>query len=96
MILLYDVFIRTAALPCAVKAVVVPNDDGTYDIYVNSSLSGDEQLDAMQHELCHIKENHFENAEPIVLSELAAHRSEKERPVDHDICYQNGAIGRIL
>lgn len=93
---MYDVFIRTAALPCAVKAVVVPNADGTYDIYVNAALSADAQLDAIQHELCHIKESHFENDEPVIINEIEASHSEKSRRTLPDLCHSNGAIGRVV
>lgn len=44
-----------------VKAVTLPNDDCTFDIYVNSRISTNAQLTALEHELCHIEKDHFYN-----------------------------------
>ncbi len=69
---LYDIFVRAAALPMSVEAVVLPNDDNTYDIYVNDRIGEEARNRALLHELTHIKKNHFQNGEPVIFNELEA------------------------
>ena len=38
-----DYYVRTVALPITVEGVSVPNDDGTFDIYINSRLTQKKQ-----------------------------------------------------
>lgn len=52
-------YVRTADFPISVKAVTIPNDDGTFDIYVNKNITPDVQYSALVHELKHIEKNHF-------------------------------------
>ena len=54
-----DYFVRLVALPMHVNAVVMPNDDGTFDIYINSLLGEAQRQKALTHELKHIKKDHF-------------------------------------
>lgn len=54
-----DVFIRLVDFPATVNAVIVPNCDDTYNIYVNSRLSEDEQRIALEHELYHLRREHL-------------------------------------
>lgn len=42
-------------LPRSVKGCVTPLEDGRYIIVINSSLSKEEQNEALQHELKHIE-----------------------------------------
>ena len=44
---------------------VMPNDDGTYSVYINSLLSEDMQQKALRHELKHIADGDFWNERPI-------------------------------
>lgn len=68
-----EYFIRRLAFPnTAVKAATFPNDDGTYDIYVNTLLSEAEQERALEHELRHIRLGHFHSDAPIVQKEAEA------------------------
>ena len=50
---------RVVSLPPSVEGVTVPNDDGTFDIYINSQLSMEDQRRKMLHELVHIKRGDF-------------------------------------
>ena len=51
---------KTYSLPARVKALVVQDVFGDYDIIINSDLSHAEQIEAYKHELEHIKDNDFE------------------------------------
>ena len=54
-----DYFIRYIPLPMSVEGVTVPNDDGTYSIYINSNLPQSRQESVLRHELNHIRMNHL-------------------------------------
>lgn len=40
-------------------AMAVVNDDGTFDIYLNSLVDDDKLKTALRHELEHLEQNHF-------------------------------------
>ena len=67
-----NIFVRCVRLPEAVRAVVLPNDDGTFDIYINSILPEEVQQRALAHELEHIRRDHFYNDDPVWLNEQEA------------------------
>lgn len=52
-------YVRLIPLPASIDGVTVPNDDGTFDIYLNSNLCEARQKDRLQHEIKHILEDHF-------------------------------------
>lgn len=65
------IFIKGAELPAKVRgAVAMVQDD--FFVYVNTVLSPECQQRAAQHELRHIKRDHFYNQEPVVVNELEA------------------------
>ena len=39
--------------------MTLPNDDGSFDIYINSRLSPLRQQETLEHELRHIRHEHF-------------------------------------
>lgn len=51
--------VRLAPLPPKVNAVVLVDENGDYNIYVNENLSYDEARRAYKHELEHIRRNHL-------------------------------------
>lgn len=67
-----NIFVRTIPLPITVRAVTIPNDDCTFDIYLNSSLPEELQRKALAHELEHIRQDHFYNDDPVWRNELEA------------------------
>ena len=67
-----NIFVRTIPLPIAVRAVVLPNDDGTFDVYINANLPEELQQKALAHELEHIRRDHFYNDDPVWLNEQEA------------------------
>ncbi len=54
-----DYYVRTVKLPGSVRGVTIPNDDGTFNVFINSSLSPECSNDTLKHELNHIKKDHF-------------------------------------
>ena len=69
---MYDVFVRYAALPVCVRGVTLPIEDGRFDIYLNNRLCENAQRAALEHELQHIRENHFYDCDPVVINEKRA------------------------
>lgn len=66
------IFVRPVPLPEAVRAVTLPNDDGTFDIYLNLRLPDELQQKALAHELEHIMQDHFYNDDPVWFNEKEA------------------------
>ena len=60
-----QVFIRTIPLPYKVHGLVTPNDDGTYNIYLNEHLSEETCRRYLTHELAHISGDHLYDARPV-------------------------------
>ena len=54
-----DYFVRLIRLPVRVEGVTVPNSDGTFSIYINELLSQEKQNEVLEHELRHIRSEHF-------------------------------------
>ena len=54
-----DTYVRLVSLPTRVEGVTLPNDDGSFDIYINSRLSPLRQQETLEHELRHIRHEHF-------------------------------------
>ena len=65
-------FVRLLPLPSSVEGVVLPNDDGTYDIYINANLPAERQEAVLRHELAHIKKDHLYSEDPIRIIEAEA------------------------
>ena len=66
------IFVRMILLPDHVRAVTIPNSDNTFDIYINCSLPEEWQEKALQHELNHIRMDHFYNEDPVAKNEKEA------------------------
>ena len=54
-----EYYVRLVSLPRTVEGVSVPNDDGSFDIYINSRLSPQQREETLEHELRHLKQEHF-------------------------------------
>lgn len=68
-----NIFVRYLPFPnSSVKAATFPNDDGSFDVYVNTRLSPAEQKKALEHELEHIRRGHFYSDAPIEQKEAEA------------------------
>ena len=78
-----EYYVRRVAFPnTAVKAATFPNDDGSFDIYVNTRLSEAEQQRALEHELRHIRLGHFYSDAPITQKESEADGAAPPAPPD--------------
>ena len=69
-----DVYIRYVPLPPHIEGVTLPNSDTTFDVYINSLISQDRQLESIRHEIRHIKKNHFYSCVSVVFNEMEACR----------------------
>ena len=67
-----DYYVRHVSLPRTVEGVSIPNDDGTFDIYINSNLPPAKQDAVLRHELRHLKAGHFYLEMPIASMEKQA------------------------
>lgn len=57
-----DVIVRLIDLPCRVRGMTTPNDDGSYNVYINSRLDAAAQRTALMHELRHVRRGDFYRA----------------------------------
>jgi len=65
-------YVRQIPLPWNIDGVVSPNDDGSFDIYLNSRHSEEHQLRWLEHELEHIRKDHFYQEKDIAAIEAEA------------------------
>lgn len=72
-----DVFVRFVDFPATINAVTTPNDDGTFNVYVNSALDESEKAAALEHELYHIRRDHFYSRLNVIECERSAVRHER-------------------
>lgn len=63
-----DIIIRYVSLPHTVRGMTIQDEEGNYNIYLNSRLSHEAHIATLQHEIKHIKNNDF--ASPSHISEL--------------------------
>ena len=54
-----ETYVRVVPLPPKVEGVTLPNDDGTFDVYINARLSPARRQETLEHELRHIRGDHF-------------------------------------
>ena len=93
-----DYFVRLVELPRTVNGVTLPNDDGTFDIYLNSLLTEDEQKTALEHEIEHIRQDHFYNdVKPLRQIEAEADKKPVEQQQKKIMCFTSlDALKRAL
>ena len=53
------IFIRYVALPKSVRGLVIPNNDMTFNVYINLNLPRSERIKVLLHELQHIVDDHL-------------------------------------
>ena len=66
-----DYFVRIVKLPKGIKAMIVPNDDGTFSMYLDSRRTREQWIDDWTHEIWHLIRNDFYNGNPIWVVEAA-------------------------
>lgn len=62
--------------------MVIPNEDGSYTVLINSRSASNKQLEAYQHALEHIKKNDFQKSDVQQIEAIAHAASE---PVHQDV-----------
>ena len=67
-----DVFVRVIDLPYCIKGITVPDEEGDFNVYINSRLSYDEQKITYIHEHFHILHKHFDTFDDIIEKEFKA------------------------
>ena len=50
-------------MPLTIRAFTVPDENGDYNIYINSDLSDEAKAEALEHEKSHIENNDFSSDE---------------------------------
>ena len=54
-----EVIVREIVLPPHVRAFTLPDPQGDYNVYLNSTLSAEQRRRSLQHELGHIRRDDF-------------------------------------
>jgi len=67
-----DYFVRIVDFPIGADGAVIPNDDGTFSVYLDANLSDDRRKVAMDHELIHMERDHFYTDAPVAQVEAEA------------------------
>ena len=67
-----DHYVRVVELPSAVRGVTVPNDDGTFSVYINALYDDETQRETLEHELEHLARDHFYADAPVARQEAEA------------------------
>ena len=60
-----DYFVRVVKFPVPVGGLVSPNDDGTFNIYLNDDFPPQRRRESYRHEVAHIENDDFYNGKPI-------------------------------
>jgi hypothetical protein len=76
-----DVIIRLIDLPPGIGGAVMEDENGTYNVYINSRHGHYAQLDDLDHELAHIEHDDLHNDDPIEVIESRAdgHSTQRHR-----------------
>lgn len=69
---LCNAYVRLVTLPVHVEGCVTPNEDGTFDIYLNSLLPSERRQRALCHEIEHINKDHLYDVHPVWVNEQEA------------------------
>lgn len=71
-----EIFCYLVDMPSRIGATVVPNEDGTYTVYINSRLSAEKQRESYMHELIHINGGDIYKNMSVNEIELAARKGD--------------------
>lgn len=78
---------RCIALPYTVNGVTLPNCDGSFTVYINSVHSSDKQRATLEHELSHIRRDHFYSGVEVRENELEASADRAEEMPDSFVIF---------
>ena len=60
-----EVVVRYINLPMTVRGITAVDEDGNYNVYINSKLSSDRQRIALEHEMTHVNRGDFQSFDDI-------------------------------
>ena len=60
-----EIIYRIIDAPLSFHAFTIPDEDGVYNVYVNSNLCPEARERAIRHELEHIRRGHLEDERPV-------------------------------
>lgn len=79
-----ELYVRFLAFPNrAARAAVLPNREGSYDIFVNTLYPEEAQRRALEHELEHLRLEHLQRGDSVFLQEAEARG---EEPLWRSVC----------
>lgn len=67
-----NIYIRGLPLPGKIRGVTVLAPDDDFVVFINTNLCESTQAKAKEHELRHIRMDHFYNHDPVIINELEA------------------------
>ncbi len=67
-----DYYVRLVELPPTVFGATLPNDDGTFSVYINARLGDAARRETLRHELEHMARDHFYQSASIAAQEAEA------------------------
>lgn len=67
-----DAIVRLIDLPPGIGGAVMEDEDGNYNVYINSRHGHYAQLDNLDHEIAHIENDDLHNDDPIKVVEARA------------------------
>lgn len=80
-----DYYVRLVELPPTVLGATLPNDDGTFSVYINARLGDKARRETLRHELEHMARDHFYQSAPIASQEAeASGGAPRVTPPEHD------------
>lgn len=72
-----EIFVRIVDLPYATPGLTQIDNNGDYNVYINSLLDESEQRSTLNHELSHIQSGDFSNDLDLQSCETSAHLTKK-------------------
>lgn len=89
-----DYFLRSRPFPCTtIYAWAVSLGDGTFDIWLNDRVSRGKQLEGLEHELRHLRDNHFFRDDlTLEEKEAIAWGADAPDPVEHYLPTRHGLL----
>jgi len=89
-------FVRLVPFPASIEGVTIPNDDGSFDIYLNADLCEAKRQDCLQHEIKHIIEDHFyQEAKSVIQLEQEANGIIEAPPPHLPNVFAEAPVGTI-
>ena len=67
-----DVIVRLTRLPHKVEGTTSIDEEGDYNVYLNTDIDDEKQRAALRHELNHIRHGHFYDERPLDEDEAEA------------------------